>query len=69
MMLLRKRYRTKIVLFIVAVLIFLYWRGIKNVAADKKWDCQYHIAYAVCNVKASKDLPGLWDVLKAGARF
>ncbi|OGE74211.1 MAG: hypothetical protein A3I07_03075 [Candidatus Doudnabacteria bacterium RIFCSPLOWO2_02_FULL_42_9] len=68
-MLLRKRYRTKLILVIVAVLLFLYWRGIKNVEADKKWDCEYHIAYAVCDTKGAKSIPGIFEVLKAGARF
>jgi hypothetical protein len=66
----RRKYGSKIVLLVVVVLIFLYWRGIKDVTTSKGWDCSYHLAYAVCNPKNNKaKLPGLWDVLKAGAKF
>ncbi len=66
----RKKMRTKIILVVVAVLLFLYWHGIKKVAAQKGWDCSYHVIYAVCNAKNNKAvLPSLWDVLKAGAKF
>jgi hypothetical protein len=62
--------RTKLILVVIAVLIFLYWRGIKNVADTKGWNCEYHVVYAICDAKNNRaTLPGLFDVLKAGAKF
>jgi len=62
--------RTKIILVVIVVLLFLYWHGIKSIASQKGWDCNYHIVYAVCNARNNKaQLPSLWDVLKAGVRF
>ena len=62
--------RTKIILVAIIVLGFLYWRGTKTVTAEKGWDCEYHVAYALCNPKNNKaKLPGLWDIMKAVARF
>ena len=70
MVYIKKKMRTKIILVVILVLGFLYWRGIKKVTEDKGWDCSYHIAYAICDAKNNKArLPTLWDVLKAGAKF
>lgn len=69
-MLLGRKMRNRIIFLAIIALLFLYWRGVKTVAAEKGWDCTYHIVYATCNAKNNKaKLPGLWDVLKAGARF
>ena len=69
-MYIKKKMRTKLILLAIVVLLFLYWHGIKNVAESKGWDCSYHVVYAVCNAKNNKArLPGLFEVLKAGARF
>ncbi len=66
----RKKMRTKIILLLIAVLLFLYWRGVKTVAAEKGWNCAYHIAYAICDAKNNKaQLPGILDILKSGAKF
>ena len=62
--------RSKLILLAIVVVLFLYWRGVKNVTAQKGWDCSYHVVYAVCNAKNNKAvLPGIWEILKAGARF
>lgn len=69
-MYLRKRMRSKILILVLIVLGFLYWRGIKSVSEAKGWNCQYHIIYATCDAKNNKaQLPGIWDILKAGAQF
>jgi lipopolysaccharide export system protein LptC len=69
-MFIRKRWRSKILILALVVLIFLYWRGIKNVAEQKGWDCNFHVIYATCNAKNNKAvLPSFFDILKAGAKF
>ena len=69
-MYIKKKIRTKLILLAIVALLFLYWRGIKRVTQEKGWNCTYHIAYAMCNAKNNKaQLPNLWDVLKAGAKF
>jgi hypothetical protein len=69
-MYLKKKMKTRILLVVILALGFLYWRGIKNVAADKGWNCQYHVVYAVCDAKNNKaQLPGFFDIIKAGAKF
>jgi hypothetical protein len=66
----RKKIRTRVILLVIAVVLFLYWHGIKNTAAAKGWDCNYHLIYAICNSKNSKaTLPSIWDIIKAGAKF
>lgn len=62
--------RTKAILLAIVVVLFLYWHGIKNVSAQKGWDCKYHIIYAICNAKNNKaTLPSFWEIIKAGAKF
>jgi hypothetical protein len=63
--------KTKIILIVILVLLFLYWRGVKNLlVVAKGWDCEYHIAYSVCVAKNNKaKLPSLFDILKAGVSF
>ncbi len=69
-MFIRKKIRSKILIVVIIVLAFLYWRGVKTVAAKKGWNCNYHVAYAICDAKNNKaQLPGIWDILKAGASF
>ena len=66
----RRRFKTKLILLAIIALLFLYWRGITKVSADKGWNCSYNIVYAVCDAKNNKaKLPGLWDIFKAGTRF
>jgi hypothetical protein len=66
----KKKMRTKIILFVIAALLFLYWRGIKNVSDQKGWNCTYHVVYAICDAKNNKaQLPGIWEIIKAGTKF
>ncbi len=37
-MLLRKKYRSKLIYLAIAIVIFLYWRGLTTTAHEKKWD-------------------------------
>jgi len=69
-MYLKKKMRTRLILLAIAVLLFLYWHGIKNITAQKGWNCNYHVVYAICDAKNNKAvLPGMWDIIKAGAKF
>lgn len=66
-MYIRKRMRTKIILVVILVLGFLFWRGSKAVTKERKLDCTYHLVYAVC--KGNAKLPSFVEVLKAGVKF
>jgi hypothetical protein len=69
-MLFRRKLRSKLIVLAIIVVLFLYWHGIKNVAVAKGWNCNYQIVYAICDAKNNKaQLPGIWDILKAGAKF
>ena len=69
-MYIKKRMRTKLILIAILVLGFIYWRGVKQVTVAKSWNCNYHIAYAVCDAKNNKaKLPTIVDILKAGVKF
>lgn len=69
-MLLRRKIRSKVILVLIIVFLFLYWRGVKSVTSSKGWDCKYHLIYAVCNAKNNKaQLPDIWDILQAGVKF
>ncbi|MBX4186644.1 MAG: hypothetical protein KW802_00060 [Candidatus Doudnabacteria bacterium] len=69
-MYLKKKMRTRLILLAIVVLLFLYWRGVKNVSAAKGWDCNFHVVYTVCSSKNSKaQLPSFFDIIKAGAKF
>lgn len=63
--------KTKIILVVILVLLFLYWRGVTTLLTTQKgWNCQYQLAYALCEARNNKaTLPNLWDVLVAGAKF
>ena len=66
----RRRIRNRILLVILAVLIVIYWRGTKAVIKQNNLECEYHIVYAVCKqIGKATELPSLWDVLSAGAKF
>ncbi|OGE80149.1 MAG: hypothetical protein A2660_01735 [Candidatus Doudnabacteria bacterium RIFCSPHIGHO2_01_FULL_45_18] len=70
-MFLRKKIRSKLIWLAVIVLLFLYWRGVKSALVEERgWNCQYHLVYAVCQANNNKaQMPGLWEIIKAGARF
>ena len=59
--------RSKIVLVLILVFGFIYWRGSKALTQDKKLDCRYHIVDALC--KGNTSIPSWIDVLKAGVKF
>ena len=62
--------RTKIIIIAIIAILFLYWRGVTTVAAQKGWNCNYQVVYAVCSAKNNKaQLPTIWDIFKAGAKF
>ena len=70
MMRISKKMRTKIIYLAIAVLIFVYWRGVKAISAEKNLECNYHLVYAVCKQKGkATELPTFFEVLKAGAKF
>lgn len=70
-MLLRRKLRSKLILLVILVLLFIYWRGVTTLlVAQKGWNCQYHVVYALCEARNNKaSLPGLWDIFKAGIKF
>lgn len=70
-MLFRRKMRTRLILLAIIVLAFLYWHGLKNVtAANTGLKCEYHLVYAICTTQNNKaQLPGIWDILKAGVKF
>lgn len=62
--------RSKIILVVLIVFAFLYWRGSKAITKEKGLDCSYHIVYAVCKAKSSATpIPGLFEILKRGTKF
>ena len=66
----KKSMRRKLFWLVLIALLFLYWRGIKNVGEEKGWNCKYKIVYAICGEENKEvPLPSVLDVLKAGARF
>jgi hypothetical protein len=69
-MYIRRKIRSKIILLVLIALAFIYWRGTKAIASEKNLECKYHVVYAVCKQKGqATNLPSIWEVLKAGAKF
>ena len=69
-MYIKKKMRTRLILLVIVVFAFVYWRGIKQSTAKQGLDCDYHLVYAVCTAKGKTSaMPGFFDVLKAGVKF
>lgn len=68
-MYIRKKMRTRIILIVIVVLGFLYWRGSKAYIKEQGLDCKYHIAYAFCKGKQPTKIPGIFEIFKAGTKF
>ncbi|OGE81437.1 MAG: hypothetical protein A3H72_01210 [Candidatus Doudnabacteria bacterium RIFCSPLOWO2_02_FULL_48_8] len=69
-MYIKKRMRSKLILLVLFALAFLYWRGTKAIANEKNLECEWHLVYAICKQKGkATELPSIFDVLKAGAKF
>lgn len=70
-MLIRRRLKFKLILLVIAVILFLYWRGVKSLLVESRgWSCQYHVIYTLCDARNNKaKLPGLWDIFQAGIKF
>jgi hypothetical protein len=69
-MLFRRRTRTRAILLLIAVLLFLYWRGSRAITKENELQCKYHFVYAVCKQTGqATEIPSFWDVIKNGASF
>jgi len=66
----RKKVRTRLIIAAAVILLFVYWRGMKQVATKNGLTCEYHIIYSLCTLKGkTAKLPGFWDIMKAGVSF
>ena len=68
-MYLRRKMRNRIILIVIVVLGFIFWRGL-TAATTKNFNCEYKLIYAVCKPKINNaKLPSLVDIFKAGIKF
>ncbi|OGE87742.1 MAG: hypothetical protein A3J07_03445 [Candidatus Doudnabacteria bacterium RIFCSPLOWO2_02_FULL_49_13] len=68
-MYIKKKMRNRIILVVVIVLGFIFWRGL-TASTAKNFNCEYKLIYAVCKPKAGNPkLPSLMDIFKAGIKF
>lgn len=69
-MLFRKKMRKKIILVLILVFAFVYWRGTKEYIKANNLECERHVVYAVCKqIGQATIVPSLLDVLKEGVKF
>lgn len=65
--------KTKILLVLILIFAFVYWRGAKSILTKMGLDCNWHAVYAVCltDSKKVKDgvSPDFMDIIKAGWKF
>ncbi len=68
-MYLRKKVRNRLIVFVLIVLAIIFWRGLK-LTTKETHDCEFKLIYALCtpNTKTA-ELPGIWDIFKAGVKF
>lgn len=67
-MYIRKKNRVRLIILVIIVLGFIYWRGTNALIKGKGLNCTYHLVYAYCTGKNVK-VPGIIDVFKAGIKF
>lgn len=68
-MYLRKKYRTRLFIFLAILLAIIFWRGIKA-TTQGMFDCDFKIIYAVCTANSQDaEMPSLWQIIKAGVKF
>lgn len=59
-----------LILAIIAIFVFVYWRGTKSILAKAGMDCEWHTVYAVCKSPSKNpQMPNFMDILKAGSNF
>lgn len=69
-MYLKQKIKYRLLILLLILFAFIYWRGIRAVAKESNLDCNYHVFYAVCKqIGKATTLPTFWDVLKAGVKF
>jgi hypothetical protein len=61
--------RNRIILVVVLVLGFVFYRGLKA-TTSKTFNCEYKLIYAVCRPKNNNSkMPGIVEIFKAGVKF
>ncbi len=66
----RRKVRNKIIIVVVLILAFIYWRGTKAYTKANNLECTRHLVYAVCKqIGKPTTVPSLWDVMKIGVKF
>jgi hypothetical protein len=65
----RRKHRNKIIIAVVLIVGFVFWRGF-TATTSASFTCEYKLIYAACVPKNSKaKLPGLVQIFKAGVKF
>jgi hypothetical protein len=68
-MYMRKKLRKRLIIVVVLLLAFVFWRGLKATTKETH-DCEFKLIYALCTPNTKNvQLPGIWDILKAGVKF
>jgi len=68
-MYLRKKIRKRLLIVVVLVLAFIFWRGL-NATTKESHDCEFKLVYALCTPKTKNStLPGVWNIFKTGVKF
>jgi hypothetical protein len=68
-MLMRKKNRKRLIIFLVVVFAVIFWRGLKD-TTKATHNCEFKIIYALCTPKGkATGLPPIWNILKAGVKF
>ena len=68
-MYLRKKIRKRLIAVGLVIFGIIFFRGL-NATTRETHDCEFKILYAVCTVtEEGAEMPGLWNIFKAGVSF
>jgi|GEM_PF-4901118 hypothetical protein len=61
----------KLIALVIVILILLFWRGVNQITIQKGIKCTFHFGYALCVSPTGRaaELPGFFEIIKAGAKF
>jgi len=62
--------KSKIIVVLIILFAFIYWRGTKSILAKMGMDCEWHVFYAFCKAPVKNtQMPNFMEIFKAGIKF